>query len=158
MNLTLLRAVRKARRSGLLRLVEATEPTRLECLKAVCMKCCMNLGSPVVTEEEAAKLGEDVLVRAKSTIFVRSKDSVCCLLNEGLCSMYEARPRGCAEYPWYNIGGKLYYDSGCPGIRHDRDERPDVADIQPFENFFAGTPGFIIWLIKKICIRRGTRF
>jgi Fe-S-cluster containining protein len=153
MNMTLLKAVMKARRSGLLRLVEATEPTRMECLKDICVKCCMNLGSPVVTVGEAENIDESLIDKSKDFMFIKSKDSVCCLLDEGLCSMYANRPSGCAEYPWYNVDGKLYYDSGCPGIKHDRDERPDVSDIQPFENFFAGTPKAIVWLIRKICIR-----
>jgi Fe-S-cluster containining protein len=63
------------------------------------------------------------------------------------------RPQACKEYPWYNIGGKLYYDSGCPGIKHDQDQRPDVDEIQPLENFFPNTPRLIVWLIKLICVR-----
>jgi hypothetical protein len=29
-----------------------------------------------------------------------------------------------------------------------------VNDIQPFENFFPGTPKPILWLIKLFCIRK----
>ena len=154
MNLTLIKAVIKARRHGLMRLKPAVGDVRFDCLKAECVKCCRNLGSPVVTIEEAKGLGEDVIARSGEFMFIKSKDSVCCLLDEGLCSMYANRPSGCAEYPWYNIGGQLYYDSGCPGIKHDKDERPDVENIQPFENFFSGTPAVTVWLIKKICVRK----
>ena len=83
----------------------------------------------------------------------QGQGTACCLLKDGLCSIYAHRPRGCIEYPWYNIGGRLYYDQGCPGIRHDRDERPNAADIGPFENFFAGTPRAIVRLIRAVCTR-----
>lgn len=154
MNGTLIRAVMKARRNGLLHLVPADEPTRLDCLMDECMKCCMNLGSPVVTAAEAEKIDGAVIEKKAECMFIKSEDSVCCLLDKGLCTIYENRPSGCAEYPWYNIGGRLYYDSGCPGIKHDRDERPDVKNIQPFENFFGGTAKPVVWLVKKICVRR----
>ena len=75
-------------------------------------------------------------------------------LKEGLCSIYDARPSGCREYPWYNVNGKLYYDAGCPGMKSDADERPDVSGIQPFENFFPGTSGIMMWLVNRICIRK----
>ncbi len=154
MNWTLIKAVIKARRHGLLRLVPATETTRLDCLKDACGKCCMNLGSPVVTPGEAAHIDEQFIDAKDGVMFIKSNNSVCCLLDEGLCTIYANRPRGCVEYPWYNIDGRLYYDSGCPGIKHDTDQRPAAKDIQPFENFFAGTSKPVVWLIKKICVRR----
>ena len=156
MNLTLIKAIIKARRNGLLRLVPATDPTRLDCLADKCAKCCKTLGSPVVTPQEAEKIGYQSIVRDKQGMFVKSKNSICCLLKDGLCSIYADRPRGCREYPWYNIDGKLYYDSGCLGIKHDRDEHPDVDDIQPFENFFPLTSSPLLWLIKKICVKKRT--
>jgi Fe-S-cluster containining protein len=154
MNWTLLKAIIKAKRDGLLRLVPATGPIRLDCLANKCAMCCMTLGSPVVTPQEAEKIGYQSIVKDKHGLFVKSQHSVCCLLIDGFCSIYKDRPRGCREYPWYNIDGRLYYDSGCPGIKHDRDEHPDVADIQPFENFFPLTPRPLLWLIKKICVKR----
>jgi len=154
MNWTLLKAIIKAKRNGLLRLVPATGPTRLDCLTDKCAKCCRTLGSPVATPQEAEKIGYQSIVKDKQGMFVKSQNSVCCLLRDGLCSIYKDRPRGCREYPWYNIDGKLYYDSGCPGIKHDRDEHPDVNNIQPFENFFPLTPRPLLWLIKKICVKK----
>jgi hypothetical protein len=38
-------------------------------------------------------------------------------------------------------------------MKTDEDGRPDVKDIQPFENFFPGLPKLLIWLINKICTR-----
>jgi Fe-S-cluster containining protein len=154
MNWTLIKAIKKARANGLFHLTPADEPTRLDCLAAKCAKCCNNLGSPLVTGEEAKNIDPAVLEKNKDAIFIRSKDSACCLLKEGLCSIYQSRPSGCREYPWYNIDGKLYFDAGCPGIKHDIDERPAPADIQPFENFFPNTPKFVIKLIKKICTKK----
>ena len=154
MNWTLIKAVMKARRDGLFRLVPADEPTRLDCLVEKSAKCCRALGLPVVTEAEAEKIGVEYVRRCDHGMVLRSKHSICCMLKDGLCTIYADRPRGCREYPWYNIGGKLYYDSGCPGIKHDRDERPDVSEIQPFENFFPDIPMFVLHLIKRICITK----
>jgi Fe-S-cluster containining protein len=154
MNLTLLKAVIRARRTGLLHLKPADRPLRLDCLMSDCVKCCRNLGSPVVTAAEACKIDADFLEKSGDSVFIKSQNCACCLLKEGLCSIYARRPRGCAEYPWYNIDGRLYYDAGCPGIRDDRDERPDVAQIQPFENFFPNMPAAPLWVIRKICLAK----
>jgi len=151
MNVTLVMAVVRARRRGLLRLVPAAGPTRLECLGGACAKCCRNLGSPRVSEEEAVRIEAGALVRTRAACFVKSSGSVCCLLVDGLCSIYGNRPRGCVEYPWYNIGGRLYYDRGCPGMRHDWDERPEASEIGSFEDFFAGMPRAIVAAIRWLC-------
>lgn len=151
MILILIKAVFKARRNGLLRLTAADKPVRLDCLADKCALCCKTLGSPVVTEQEAENLDCTSIVKTKHGMFIKSKGSVCSLLKEGLCSCYPNRPKGCREYPWYNIDGQLYYDIGCPGIKYDKDQRPAVNDIQPFENFFLPTPGPVIRLIRKIC-------
>ena len=82
-------------------------------------------------------------------MFIKSDDCTCTLLKNGLCSIYPHRPKGCREYPWYNIDGKLYYDSGCPGLKFDIDEHLDISKIQPFDNFFPNTPRSIVRLIKK---------
>ncbi|MHC4157510.1 MAG: YkgJ family cysteine cluster protein [Planctomycetota bacterium] len=150
----MIRAVVKARRNGLLRLEPATGPTRFYCLTNKCAKCCNTLGSPVVTPAEAEKIGYQSIQKGKHGMFVKSQDSVCCLFRDGLCSIYSDRPSGCREYPWYNIDEQLYYDAGCLGIKHDKDERPNVDDIQPFEIFFPGTPKFVVWLIKRMCVER----
>jgi Na+/proline symporter/Fe-S-cluster containining protein len=151
-NWILIKSVVKARQNGLYRFTPPTKPTRLVCLKDKCAKCCRVIGTPLVTEEEAREIGSESLMTDKGAAFVKSEGCVCTLLKDGLCSIYPKRPKGCREYPWYNIDGRLYYDSGCPGVRYDKDERPDVNDVQPFDNFFPNTPGIIIRLIKKICI------
>ena len=154
MNWILIKAVRKARRNGLLKIRPADKPVRLDCLSAKCAKCCMNLGSPVVTQEEAKHIDDNHLSKGNgSSCFIKSDNGTCSLLKDGLCSIYDHRPSGCTEYPWYNIGGKLHYDSGCPGIKYDADERPDVTTIQPFENFFPGVNPLILWIVKKLCVR-----
>ncbi len=150
-NWILIKSIIKARRKGLYRFKLPTGPVRLVCLKDKCAKCCRVIGTPVVTREEAEKIGSTVLMTDKGATFIKSEGCVCMLLKNGLCSIYPSRPKGCREYPWYNIDGLLYYDSGCPGVRHDKDERPDVNDIQLFDNFFPNTPNFIVRLIKKIC-------
>ncbi|HIJ70193.1 MAG TPA: YkgJ family cysteine cluster protein [Planctomycetes bacterium] len=155
MTWTLIKAVIKARREGLLHLVPANEATRLDCLKAECAKCCRVLGTPVVTPAEAENIAPEALRKDKhGRIFTRSKNSVCCLLKDGLCSIYPDRPRGCREYPWYNVAGRLYFDAGCPGIKHDLDERPAAGDIMPFEDFFPLAPRFILWIVKKVCVKK----
>lgn len=153
-NWMLIRSVMKARKSGLYRLVPADKPIRLDCLMNKCAKCCNSIGTPVVTEAEAKIIGHDSIIKDnKGAMFIKSEGCACKFLIDGLCSIHTTRPEACKEYPWYNIGGKLYYDSGCPGIKHDRDERPNVDNIQPIENFFPNTPRLIVWLIKKICVR-----
>ena len=146
----LIQNVIKARRKGLMHLLPAAEPARLDCLAERCAMCCKNLGGPVVTPDEAEKIGHQTIIKDKNVFFIKSQNGLCCLLKDGLCSIYSDRPTGCREYPWYNIGGQLHYDSGCPGIKHDGDEHPDINRIQPFENFFPRTPKFILRLIKSI--------
>ncbi|MBN1124600.1 MAG: YkgJ family cysteine cluster protein [Sedimentisphaerales bacterium] len=153
MNLFLVKAVLKARRQGLVHLVPADEPTRLDCLAEKCAKCCKLLGSPLVTAEEARQINPQSLIRKGNAFFLRAEGTQCCLLREGLCSIYEDRPSGCREYPWYNLGGILYYDTGCPGIKHDRDERPDFNNVRPFERFFPNSPRWIIHWIAWLCKR-----
>ena len=153
MSMMLFRTVLRARHKGLLRLVQADGPTRLDCLADRCAKCCCLLGSPLVTSEEAQHLDTGVLQHASPAIFIKSHHGRCCLLREGLCSAYAIRPQGCREYPWYYIDGVLYYDAGCPGIHHDCDERPGIDEIGPFERFFPGTRPAVIKLIRWICTR-----
>jgi Fe-S-cluster containining protein len=150
----LFKSIVKARKVGLMRLRPATEITRLDCLMAACAKCCKNLGSPRVTPQEAEKIGSEHLSRFGDALFTKSCGGTCTLLREGLCGIYDVRPRGCREYPWYNIDGKLYFDSGCPGIKHDRDERPKVGGIQPWENFFPQTGAIGQLILRYLCIAR----
>jgi Fe-S-cluster containining protein len=153
MNTFLIKAVLSSRKSGLLHLKPADKTIRLDCLAEKCAKCCKTLGGPKVIESEALKIGLSSIIEAKKGVFIKSVEGVCSLLKDGLCSKYPDRPKGCREYPWYNIDGKLFYDFGCPGMKTDQDGRPDVKDIQSFENFFPGLPRPLIWVIKKICTR-----
>ncbi|MBN2018915.1 MAG: YkgJ family cysteine cluster protein [Sedimentisphaerales bacterium] len=152
-NWILIKSVIKARRAGLYRFRPPKGPVRLVCLKEKCARCCKVIGTPVVKPEEAENIGLDSIIKNfRGDMFIKSDDCACILLKGGLCSIYPHRPKGCREYPWYNIDGRLYYDSGCPGVQYDKDERPNVEDIQPFDGFFSNTPKFIIRLIKKICV------
>jgi sodium/pantothenate symporter len=152
-NWILIKSVFKARQNGLYRFKSPAGPIRLVCLKDKCAKCCKVIGTPAVTDQEAKIIGFDLLMTDSSgAMFVKSDGCTCTLLENGLCSIYPRRPRGCREYPWYNIDGRFYYDSGCPGLKYDKDEIPPVTDIQPFNNFFPNTPKIIVWLIKKFCI------
>jgi Fe-S-cluster containining protein len=152
MNWILIKAVFKAIKKGLLHLKRADKPLRFVCLASKCALCCKLLGSPVVSEKEAQKIDQTHILKNKYGMFIKSKDCTCSVLKDNLCSIYPDRPRGCREYPWYNIDGLLFYDSGCPGFSTEGDNRPDVKTIQPFENFFPKTSNFIISLIKKICL------
>ncbi len=153
-NLILIRSIVKARKAGLYRLAPADKPARLDCLKDKCARCCRTLGTPVTSAQEADRIGYESIMTDRDARFVRSQRCTCTLLRDGLCSIYPKRPRGCCEYPWYNIAGKLYYDRGCPGVKYDKDERPDAGDIQPFENFFPHSPGFVVWIVKKLCLQK----
>lgn len=153
MNWILLKAVFRARAKGLLHLTPADKPTRLDCLADKCAKCCKNLGSPILTQQEAEKIDQKHIFKNKYGLFIKSTDCTCSLLQNNLCSIYQHRPKGCREYPWYNIDGRLYYDQGCPGIKHDRDQRPALDEVQPFKAFFPRTSKILLRIIKIICIR-----
>lgn len=149
----LIRIIFYARKKGLLHLRKADAPIRLDCIGGECGLCCDVLGGGVVvTEEDALKIGEPSLVRSGKSIKLKSNGFACALLKDKACSCYSARPQGCREYPWYRIDGQLYYDSGCPGMKHDRDERPAVYSIKPFDNYLPGIPKFLQRIIKKILL------
>ena len=151
MNWQLIRTIYRVRRAGLSRLRKATIPTRLECIGGECGLCCEVMGDAVVVDgDEATKIGTEWIVFAESTPVLRSEEGACCFLKKRLCLIYSKRPRGCQEYPWYNIDGILYYDAGCPGIKHDRDERPGLNDITPLKAYFQGLPKVVLWVVKKI--------
>ena len=154
MNWVLIKAVRMARKSGLLRLRLADKPLNFTCLTSKCAMCCNLLGSPVVSQAEAQKIDPNLILKNKYGLFLNSKDCTCCALKGNLCSIYPVRPRGCREYPWYNIDGRLYYDAGCPGITLGGDNRPDLSTIEPFENFFPRTSKFVISIVKRICMKK----
>ena len=154
MNWVLIKAVCITRKRGLLHLRPADKPLNFVCLTSKCALCCRLVGSPVVSQIEAQKIDPSHILKNKYGMFIKSKDCTCSVLAGNLCSIYPDRPRGCREYPWYNIDGRLYYDAGCPGITINGDNRPDVSEIEPFENFFPRTLKFIICVIKKICLKK----
>jgi Fe-S-cluster containining protein len=133
-----------SRRAGLLRLREAQGPTRLVCLGVNCGLCCRVLGGANVEPGEAAPFRSlKVLQSEGASLQLKCAGLKCALFREGRCSAYEIRPRACREYPWYNVGGKLYYDVGCPGIRTDADDRPDVNTLRRVEEYLEMFPGII---------------
>lgn len=135
MNNDLHQIIKKAKERGLLNLKKADGRVRFDCLKDKCALCCSFLGSPSVTDDEITKIGENNITRFDSHCFVKSDLGTCILLKNGLCSKYPSRPLGCREYPWYNIDGQLYYDAGCPGIKYDYADKPDVNTIGPIQRF-----------------------
>lgn len=151
----IIQTILHARKKGLLFLKKANHPARLECLGGDCGLCCEVLGSGVsVNEEEAKIIGEKFIVRTGNVTVLKSHESTCCLLKDKFCSRYGERPQGCREYPWYNVNGELYYDSGCPGMKYDRDERPSVRSLKPLENYLPGFPKIFQKIIKKFLIAK----
>lgn len=149
----LLQIIFHARAKGLLRLRRADKSIRLDCIGGACGLCCEVLGAGVVVnEKEAEQLGDDAVSRSDKFIVLRSEGYSCALLKNKACSCYDKRPQGCSEYPWYRIDGQLYYDSGCPGIKFDRDERPSIDTITPFDLYLPGIPELLQKLIKKMLL------
>ena len=130
------------RRAGLLRLRRADRPIEFKCLEADCGLCCEVLGSHINLEPDEAEAlaGDWIQNTQQGEKILRAEEGCCALYKSGLCRRYESRPSQCREYPWYNVGGKLYYDSGCPGIRKGRDSRPSLTLIKPIERMFLGVP------------------
>ena len=132
-------AIGRSRQSGLLRLREATIPTRLECDAGSCGLCCSVMGSDITLEaDDVEVIPPSALVKLGTEVVLKCNGSMCSSLENGSCTIYRSRPRSCREYPWYRFGDKLYFDAGCPGIRHDTDERPKIVDIKDAERFFGG--------------------
>ena len=151
--MTLLTTIWRARRAGLLRLRPADKPLRLDCKGGECGLCCeVTGGGVIVTESEALRLPAQTLQRQGRVIVIKSDKGACCLLRNTICTAYADRPQGCREYPFYNLGGRLYYDFGCPGIRYDSDGQPPVASISPAERFFSELGSIrkrlVIWILR----------
>lgn len=122
------RAIIRARRAGLLRLRPATAPVSFACLGARCGLCCEVTGGGVVDRTSSSSCGKAALMQATG--------GRCGALRDGRCSIYSDRPSGCREYPWYNVGGRLFFDSGCPGMKTEIEGRPSVTSIGTIEDYF----------------------
>jgi len=148
----LIRQVIRARRYGLLRLRKASDGVLFKCLGAECAKCCRALGDGVVVQnDELGPLRDDV--RPGGQPVLKSSGGCCCLLKDGVCTKYDWRPKGCREYPWYNLGGELYYDSGCPGVGGDGDWKPAIEQVMPASRFFQGNPRWLVNVVLALMRR-----
>lgn len=128
-----------ARRIGLLRLRRADVPLRLDCPGGICGLCCSVPGiEAVLTEEEAVAIPGNLKKHAAAGWAMRGCPTGCVALSNRRCSVYMHRPKGCREYPFYNVDGVLYVDTGCPGVKNDGDGRPKVAELARFESYFPG--------------------
>lgn len=83
---------------------------RLDCLE--CANCCKNLG-PLITYNDIEKMASFLKTRPSLLVekyFIKDEDgdivfkSMPCpfLLSDNYCSIYEARPKACREYPHTN--------------------------------------------------------
>ena len=141
--LNVLTAIARARKSGLIRLRKADKKVRLHCIGGECGLCCKVMGGDVVvTPEDASVIPSSVTERFGDVIVLKSLSGSCSQLVQNKCDCYEVRPSGCREYPWYSIDDQLYYDTGCPGMLYDRDERPEKETISPIETYLP-LPGFL---------------
>jgi Fe-S-cluster containining protein len=139
---------------GLLRLRPATTRMRLECLGNDCGKCCKLMGGEVVVAaHEAGPIAEHLSELTANALKLRSNGCACALLARGLCMKYDQRPKGCREYPWYNINNSLYYDAGCPGIKFDVDDRPGISNIALAETYYSALPEFLRAIVFKVLRR-----
>jgi len=143
MNWRLFQSILRSRGRGLLRLRRAHDRIGFECLGSACARCCGVMGQGIVLTQGEAELLQLPTHSVGTTQTLEAKTCVCPLLRAGLCSAYSSRPRGCREYPWYNIGGELYYDAGCPGMSDQIDTRPEVQTLSPVDSYFPNLPPWI---------------
>ena len=141
----LLLKIIEIRFKGLLRLRPATTPLRLDCLGVACGLCCQIMGGEVAVfdDDDVDPVQRYLVKRRGGTQTIKGNGCVCTLYEDGLCSRHSNRPKSCREYPWYNVGGVLFYDTGCPGMRLDRDERPNVTDIRPIGQYLDELPRYL---------------
>lgn len=147
----------RGRKRGLLRLrrVNSRSSFTFECQGAECALCCIVLGSPSVAPEEKPLLPESELsYDVQRGLVIRSKGGQCRLLKDGLCSCYEVRPHGCAQYPWYNINSELFVDIGCPGVHRGGKSDVHVQSISPAEEFFALSKSSRLWTVLVGILKR----
>ena len=147
--LSALKAIIRARGAGLLRLRIANKPMRVECLGGACGICCSVMGGGVVLQDktEADQFATGEVRRCGTRSLLKEDSGACVLLENKLCSRYNFRPRGCKEYPYYNVSGRLYYDKGCPGIKFDVDGRPRVEMVSVVEKYLPISRGAQRWLV-----------
>jgi Fe-S-cluster containining protein len=136
-------AIARARRAGLLRLRRADGPLFFRCLGSSCRLCC-EIGGGAVVRDGPAKTSRDAVMP--------SHKGSCAALSNGRCMIYSDRPQGCRDYPWYNISGDLYYDSGCPGVRIGGDARPLASSIAAAQNYFV-VPRWLQFICLQIVVR-----
>ncbi len=146
----LLKSIYRARRKGLLHLQKADGPVSLKCIGGACGLCCEILGDGIkVTGPESSAIPQEGLYHCNQSFFLKSYGSVCVFLKSKSCSIYPNRPRGCAEYPWYNINGALYFDAGCPGMDKNTDQKPPAESIRDFSYYISGLPPCIQKIIRR---------
>lgn len=138
-----------ARRAGLLKLRPVSSDLRFKCLGAECGKCCEAIG---VTGDQASTITAITHNSQPRQSVGNSTSCPACPLFDLVCTAYEDRPAGCKEYPWYNVGGALFFDSGCPGIGIVGDGPPDLSSITPVESYLE-VPSFIrrpmLWILSR---------
>lgn len=149
----LLRAILRARCAGLLRLRPVVGPTRVECPPGKCGLCCQVMEGVTVRSDEVRSQSPLKIIQTGSTATLAWTKNGCFHLAERSCSVYQDRPAACKDYPWYRVGQMLYVDTGCPGIRHDGDERPEPGAIVPVHFYLSGLPpslqAFALWVLSR---------
>jgi Fe-S-cluster containining protein len=109
-------------------------------------------GGGVVSNEEAKAIEHTLLDRRNRTVLGQDASGACVALKNRSCSIYLNRPRGCHEYPWYNVNGRLFFDTGCPGIRHNFDEHPQAGNMTPIQVYLSGLPpilrSIMLWIVR----------
>ena len=150
----LLRTVARSRLHGLLRLRAVTTAVRLECPPGQCGLCCRVMGDAVHVDTQERSLlvqiSENRGLNSTGTALPHSTAGACLLLENSSCSIYDQRPRSCREYPWYNIDGLLFVDTGCPGIRFDSAASPQPSAITPIEVLLQELPLPLAKILKWI--------
>jgi hypothetical protein len=90
------------------------------CLAHACSLCCHDTAMPL-REEDAARLASLGHARERFArvedgwLLLRNEGGACAFLQQGKCSVHEARPEGCRLYPliWYEDEGPGL-DALCP--------------------------------------------
>jgi Fe-S-cluster containining protein len=97
---------------------------QFECRK--CGNCCSTGGYVYLTTEDRVRLAmhlglsvtgftQEYCSRTRNEFHLKSPDTSCCFLKDGLCEVYEARPTQCRTWPFW------------PQNFHNRQWRADAA-------------------------------